>query len=145
MIHRITSLRKKRQRPELSHFALVCVVSDCVTELSSAFCLQWCRFPCWTGFFFLRADEWSQNYIIVVIHVIDANKNTVEMNKTWFWLLWYRLFFLYILFLFIFNQAWWLMVQCCYQVLLAALGSLVSKQYSWTANVLPNKVKKKKY
>lgn len=36
MIHRITSLRKKRQRPELSHFALVCVVSDCVTELSSA-------------------------------------------------------------------------------------------------------------
>lgn len=40
------SERKKRQRPELSHFALVCDVSDCVTELSSAFCLQWCRFPC---------------------------------------------------------------------------------------------------
>lgn len=144
MIHRITSLREKRGRGLSWVILLWYVLFLTVTELSSAFCLQWCRFPCWTGFLFLRADEWSQNYIIVVIHVIDANKNTVEMNKTWFWLLWYRLFF-FILFLFIFNQAWWLMVKCCYQVLLAALGSLVSKQYSWTANVLPNKVKKKKY
>lgn len=112
MIHRITSLRKKRQRPELSHSGVWCF---CVTELSSAFC-----FPCWTGFLFLRADEWSQNHIIVVIHVIDTNKNTAEMNKTWFWLLWYQLLFgryFVLLILFIFNQAWWLMVQCCYQVL----------------------------
>lgn len=75
---------------------------------AESFCSgMWCFWLCdWAVFCFLLAmvqisllnrfslfKSWSQNHIIVVIHVIETNKNTVEMDKTWFWLLWCQLLF----------------------------------------------------